>query len=217
MSPSRPAPNRLAIPLSAKETDELDKFLRSDTTSRNTMTLDTLSGYLTAIVVGPPAILPSQWLSGVWGGSDAEAPKFKSAKHAKSVIELLMRYYNSIIWSMKENPDTFQPFLTTMRYEHDSREYLDGKMWARGFVTGISLCRKDWKSLFDNPAGKAALWPILLLGADKLTKEEEELTRGRAQREELAKQIATSVASIYLLCLPRRKEAQDRLVSEMAR
>lgn len=40
-------------PLSDKEFDELDKFLLSDRTADDCMTMDALHGYLTALVIGP--------------------------------------------------------------------------------------------------------------------------------------------------------------------
>lgn len=40
------------LPLTQEEMDELEHFLMSDITSGETMMLDTLDGYLTAIVLG---------------------------------------------------------------------------------------------------------------------------------------------------------------------
>ncbi|MGV8711573.1 MAG: UPF0149 family protein, partial [Nitrosomonas sp.] len=62
-------PNEL-LPLSQKEMDELDDFLISDITSDETMTLDILDGYLTAIVSGPVTLSLNDWLPGIWGSSE---------------------------------------------------------------------------------------------------------------------------------------------------
>ena len=69
--------------------------------------------------------------------------------------------------------------------------YLDGGMWAHGFMEGIELCRQDWHSLFDDPAAKYALRPIQLLGANEVTKAEQELEWWSVQREVLTIQILT--------------------------
>ena len=215
MSSSPRDPNQLRIPLSDEETDELDQFLLSDAVPDEAMLLDTLDGYLTAIIVGPTTIAPSQWLPRVWGDADDGAPEFESMEQAGRVLELMLRHMNGILWSLQDDPDAFEPFLSTRQFEQ--REYLDGEMWAHGFVTGIDLCRDDWQPLFDDPAGSAALRPILLLGADEVSGEEEKLTRWPAQREELSEQIAASVADIYRFWLPRRKEAHERLIVETVR
>lgn len=54
------------MPLSQKELIELDNFLMSDDTSDETMMLDALDGYLTAIVSGPVTLKTSEWLPGFW-------------------------------------------------------------------------------------------------------------------------------------------------------
>ncbi|WP_062641532.1 UPF0149 family protein [Caballeronia arationis] len=50
-----------------EETDELDLFLKSNATSDETMLLDMPDGYLTAVVIGPRNLQPSEWLLGGWG------------------------------------------------------------------------------------------------------------------------------------------------------
>ena len=47
---------KLSTPLSDEELEELDQFLMSDAVSDEAMLLDTLDGYLTAIVIGPATI-----------------------------------------------------------------------------------------------------------------------------------------------------------------
>ena len=217
MSSSPSDPKRLRIPLSDEEIDELDRFLLSDARSERTMTLDMLDGYFTAIVAGPSTIPPSQWLPGVWGDSEDDAPKYESMEEAQQVMELLLRHMNGIVWDLQDDPDAFEPMIPAMKYENDPHEYLDGEMWAYGFVTAMNLCRGDWQPLFDDPAGEAALRPIYLLGAEELTEEEEQLTLLPKQREELAEQIAASVAAIYRFWLPRRAVAHERLIAETVR
>ena len=63
-------PLQVLAPLSDEELAELDQFLLSDVTSEETMLMDGLDGYLTAIVVGPRTVMPSQWLPGVWGPTE---------------------------------------------------------------------------------------------------------------------------------------------------
>ena len=50
---------KLSIPLSDEELEELDQFLMSEAVSDEAMVLDTLDGYLTAIVIGPATIPPA--------------------------------------------------------------------------------------------------------------------------------------------------------------
>jgi uncharacterized protein len=198
------------VPLSDEEIDELDAFLISDATSDETMTLDTLDGYLTAIVVGPTTLVPSQWLSGIWGPSDEYAPEFETTDQAQHIVELILRHMNGIVGSLEHDPDTFEPFFNFRTYLDEPREYLDGEMWASGFMEGVALCRTDWQPLFEDEQGREALHPLRLLGAMDVTRGEELLVQTLQQREELSKTIPASVAAIYRFWLPHRAAIRQR-------
>jgi uncharacterized protein len=135
--------------------------------------------------------------------SEEDAPQYETAAQAKRTVELLLRHMNGIVWAFQDNPETFDPLLSYREYEN--HEYLDGEAWAWGFVEGMTLCRNDWMPLLEDSAAKEAFRPIRLLAGENLSKEEEGLTRWPQQREDLAKQITASVASIYRFWLPHRK------------
>lgn len=189
--------------LSQEEMDELDDFLMSDDMSLETMMLPELDGYLTAIVSGPVTLKLSEWFPGIWGPSEQDKPAFKSKAQAQRIHELIIRHMNSIIWSLQDNPDVYEPIFDFRIYE--SQEYIDAEMWAFGYMRGVELCRKQWQPLFDDPNGPIVLRPIYLLGADDVTSEEELLTKTPIQREELAKQIPASVAWVYRYWLSYRQ------------
>jgi len=67
-------PARLTVPLSEEEIDELDDFLMSDAVSDEAMMLDQLDGYLTAIIIGPATHRMQDWLPGIWGPEEENAP-----------------------------------------------------------------------------------------------------------------------------------------------
>jgi uncharacterized protein len=181
----------------------------SEATSDETMALDTLDGYLTAIVIGPTTLSMSQWNQGIWGGREKDAPAFETLEAAQRVMELIMRHYNGIIWSIQHDPDTHEPLFDHFQGEGDSRIFVDGEMWAYGFMQGLALCREDWRPLFDAPDGPAWLNPIRLLGGDDLSEEEMALIRTPSQREALALQIPASLAAIYRFWLPYRKAIHE--------
>ncbi|WP_268760350.1 UPF0149 family protein [Caballeronia mineralivorans] len=77
--------------------EELDQFLMSDLVSDETLMLDSLDGYLTAIAIGPITLMPSEWLPGIWGPEPDDAPEFESMEQAQRVMNLIVRHFNSII------------------------------------------------------------------------------------------------------------------------
>ena len=206
-------PLRMMAPLSDEELDDLDQFLVSDLTSDETMGLSALDGYLTAIVLGPTTLLPSQWLPGVWGPTEEHAPEFQSPEQAQHIFELILRHMNGIIWSLQRDEGDFDPLFDITTYPNNPHDYEDGEMWAYGFMQGIELCRADWQPMFDDPEAMKALRPIYLLGSDEPTEEENALTRWPDQREALAKQIPTSVGSLFRYWMPYRLAVQDREVA----
>jgi uncharacterized protein len=102
-------PSKISSPLSDDELEELDRFLLSEAASDETMLLDMLDGYLTAIVIGPTTILPSRWLPGMWGPSEDDEPRFETPEQAQRILELVMRHMNGIAWTLQYDPDAFDP------------------------------------------------------------------------------------------------------------
>ncbi|MCK9200527.1 MAG: UPF0149 family protein [Gallionella sp.] len=201
------------LALSPDEIKELDSFLLSNLTSDETMMLDTLDGYLTALVIGPVSLKPSLWLPAVWGPKVSDEPAFETMEQAQHILDLILRHMKGIMDSLRRDPDAHEPVFDTLVYEGNPREYADGEMWAHGFMTGIALSKKAWQPFFDEPDGEEVLRPIYLLGSDEVTPEELLLTETPEQREEIGKQIPASVARIYRYWQPFRQAEVERMAS----
>lgn len=202
-------PLRLATPLSDKEMDELDAFLASDATSDETMMLDHLDGYLTAILIGPTTLSMNRWYRGIWGKRDEDAPHFNSVEEAQSIMEMIMRHYNGIVGSLQHDVESHEPIFDVYTPEDGSMEYVDAEMWAVGFMDGVALCRADWQPLFDDPRGSEWIEPIRLLGADDVGEAEREQTATPKQREAIAERIQAAVAGIHRFWLPYRQAMHE--------
>jgi uncharacterized protein len=199
--------------LSDDELDELNDFLISDATSDNTMMLDCLDGFLTAIVSGPVMLRPSVWLPRVWGPSINDEPKFETIAIAERITGLIFRHLNSIISSLQQNPDTFEPvFDVTSAYQADPHDCIDGKIWSNGYIAGVELQRENWQPFFDEPSSTVVLRPIYLLGGDVLPDEATQVETPE-QRDVLSKQIPASVAWIYRFWQPYRDAVAERSVA----
>ncbi len=198
--------------LSDREMDELDNFLMSDATTNEVMLLDCLDGYLTAVASGPVRLEQSDWLPRVWGPTESDAPAFESKAQEEMIIGLMTRHLNAIVWNLQQEDEPFEPVFDLNVYQDDEREYVDGEMWAHGYMTAIQLNRKSWSALLESKHGVDMLRPIYLLGSEAVTEEEEQLVQTPAQREELSKTIPASVGWIYKFWAPQRR-AEDIRVS----
>ncbi len=195
--------------LSEKEMDELDSFLMSDATTNEVMLLDCLDGFLTALASGPAMPKPSEWIPRVWGPTTEDAPTFESDAQEERITGLMTRHLNAIVWSLQQDAEHFEPVFDLQVFEGDEREYMDGEMWAHGFMTGIEMQRDHWRAQFESKHGPVALRPIYLLGAQDITEAEEELVKTPAQREELSKQIPAGIGLIYKFWAPQRRAADS--------
>lgn len=204
-------PLGFASPWPDDELAELEAFLHSDAVSDETMLLDHLDGYLTAIIIGPTTLSLNEWYPGIWGSRKEDAPHFENMDQAQRIIQLIMRHYNGIIGSIEQDADKHAPFFSLIATADDSTKLIDAEMWAVGFMDGIALCRVDWQLLFDAPRGQAWLKPIRLLGADHIGETDMAQAETHEQRDELARQIPASIAAIYRYWLPFRQEVQALL------
>lgn len=209
-------PSNLLQPLSEEELQKLDSFLSSGATSDETMMLDALDGYLTAIIIGPTSLKFDQWFSGIWGPNKEHMPAFETKEEATHIFNLIIRRMNGIIAELENDPDGILPVFGTRIYAGNDYEYTDGEMWAYGFMDGVMLTRKDWQPLFDDPNGREALRPIYLLGEDDITEEEMTLTDTPEQREELTIRIPASISWIYQFWLPYRHAMVERTLASVA-
>jgi uncharacterized protein len=204
-------------PLNDMEFEALNDFLLSDDLSEETLTLDGLDGYLTALVIGPVAVPPSEWLPGVWGPDESHEPVFEQPVHARVVAELILRHMNAIVSNFVEDTDDFEPLFATTDAGEEGQEYIDAEPWVSGFFRGVELRRSQWQPLLDDPRGQAWLRPLMLLGAEGLSEEEQALAATPAQRAELARQIPAGLAAIYRHWLPQRTVVPQSLTAETVR
>jgi uncharacterized protein len=188
---------RLSAPLSEAEFNELDRFLASEATSDQTMMIDTLDGYLAALVLGPVDVPTEKWFPGIWGPNADHAPKFKDAEQARRITDLIVRHCSGIRWAIDYDPDDIDSIFDTASYQDKSKEYLDGEMWAYGFLQGIALARTAWQPLFEDAQAMEALMPIYILGTDDVTPEQRVLSNTPAKRETLTQQIPASIGVLW--------------------
>jgi uncharacterized protein len=208
MSKQESIEEEVSLALTEQEMAELDSFLMSDATTNEVMMLDCLDGFLTALVSGPAMPKPEEWIERVWGPTAKDAPTFESAAQSEKIIGLMTRHLNAIVWSLHQEPEHFEPVFDLQVYEGDEREYMDGEMWAHGYMTGIDMQHDSWKPLFESRHGSEILRPIYLLGSPEIAEAEEELIKTPAQREEFSKKIPACVALIYKFWAPQRRAVE---------
>ena len=130
-------------PLTDAEIEELDQFLLYAAGIEESMDVATLDGFLTAIVCGPRAILPSEWMRWVWDMEKGEdTPEFKDMTQAQHIVGLMMRHMNDIAQTLHQTPEYYEPLLSENPNDGNPIPILDE--WCCGFMKGVDLDATGW-------------------------------------------------------------------------
>ncbi|MCW5581846.1 MAG: UPF0149 family protein [Luteimonas sp.] len=119
--------------------------------------LEALDGFLSALVVSPSLVLPSEWEPVVWGG---KPPRWDSPEEALQVQQLLMGHWNMCAARARHDSDTLPDHLAPLMWLPEDPELtgedalhedeLDvGQDWALGFFEGVALREAEWDRWLD--------------------------------------------------------------------
>ena len=179
--------------LTDEEFDELDRFLMSSQCSDETMAMDALNGYLTAIAIGPVDVASAQWLPRIWGPTPQDAPKFRDAQQSARIHELLSRALEEIRVTFEVAPKDFEPLFSVHKFK--GKELLDAEAWCWGFLEAISLNEAAWQPL--RASSQAILLRAIdLLGAEEIDDTQLVLVDDPVKCHKLAIEVEASVPQI---------------------
>jgi uncharacterized protein len=204
---------QLDQPLTDKEFDELDRFLLSERSPEDAMTMDTLHGYLTAIAIGPETIMPAEWLPRVWG-AEGVAPKWKNSKDEERIVNLIMRFMNEVLVTFEVAPKEFEPLYC--EHEVDGEALIDAEAWCWGFWEGMELRAGSWDEIFDSELAPL-MRPIYLLGADEIEEAELPEVEDPRKAHQLALEIEANLPAIFKFWSTRRKPAVETVKRDEAK
>ncbi|MBA4177071.1 MAG: YecA family protein [Leptothrix sp. (in: Bacteria)] len=162
-------PASAVTPLTPAELDGLDQLLQA-LPADGVMSLDGVDGFLTALQVGPPALLAgmatAEWLPWVWGGDGPggnEAPEpFASKRQRKATVVLLLRHLRHLGHQLDAALPDWEPVFSVA--EKGADEFVDARDWCAGFLQAVDLQASAWDSAWGHAATAAAAAPLLALG-----------------------------------------------------
>ena len=175
-------------PLSETELDRLQELLGDCPSAMN---LEKMDGFFCALIAGPDAVLPGEYLPEVLG--DTEHASFENLEEANEMLSLVMRHWNEIAGTLAKG-DVHWPLLL-----EGGDGVARGNDWAFGFMEGVRLRDEGWKALFDDDDHAVCLVPALMLyheyDEDPETRTKPPITP--KQREKVIAEMAAGVTFAY--------------------
>lgn len=130
----------------------LEDILNSPDAPKDTPSAIWIDGYMTAVIVGPSMVLPSQWLPVIFEKMGA----FENEDMANKIVGALMGHYTGIVQRLDD--DTYLPIHIPTQGALPTKEA--ASEWGKGFWTAMSM-DDTWDDMFDDEDDKVLLFPIL--------------------------------------------------------
>ncbi len=200
--------------MSQADLDDLGKFLDSDALPKDCMDLAALDGFLTALVVGPDDVPPSEWFPVIWG-TQGERPIFRSQDEENRIRRLVMRFYHDVVRTFWVEDGEFVPLFNYWLGEGKPRA--SGEEWCSGFYLGLSLRSDDWQPLCEDEEHAKLLDPIFWFLDEE---DRQAISAGRdpeAMREEMLRSIVPSVFAINTYWKNYVKAQREKTYREVLR
>jgi uncharacterized protein len=189
-----------AVPLTDAELDKLSQGLH-DFGGKHAMNLETLDGFLAALVCGPDEVPQREYLEEIWGDNIVNEDIFIAQPKLQDLVFLVIRHRDNIAHTLRSG-DVFMPLLL-----EDEQKISRANDWALGFMRGLQLREKEWASFLDDEDHAGSLVPIFALAHEHDPDPE---MRSYAKpvnavmREKLIVGIAAGVTKIYRYFEARR-------------
>ena len=120
--------------------------------------VETLDGFLTALVICPDLVMPSEYLPIVMSGaSEADDLIFESVAEAERFHGLLMRHWNQINHEFRSG-DIHMPLLL-----ESADGIAHGNDWSNGFLEGTRLRHEIWAEVANDEERGGPFVPIWAL------------------------------------------------------
>lgn len=163
-------PKSAVTPLTEAELADLDELF-AHLPSDGAMTLDSMDGYLTALLVGPVPLSEqktSDWLPVVWGGDGEVAPApFVSNQRRKRTTVLVLRHLRAVQEALSGPPDAWEPVFSVAEVPGTHGDELaDATDWCLGFLAATDLAPEAWASLQTDPEVGPGLATIAMLAGE---------------------------------------------------
>ena len=146
-------------PLTEAELDYLESFLAKQKERDDlVMGLEELDGFLTALVISPETVMPTEYMLEIFG--EELLSTMESEAEVEKVLGLIFRHFNTIADTLGKGEFYIPVF---RKFEEVDPDVPCGNDWAHGFRRGLLLRSRAWEELTTNEEHGGALLPMMIL------------------------------------------------------
>lgn len=168
----------------------------------NAMHFEHVDGFFCALICGPDAVPPSEFLPYIFGG---QMPRFQSQEQADAVMNALTEHWQHIAETMNDEKP-YYPFLFA-----DHEEKCAANDWADAFMLGIQLRQEQWKDLLEDESDEPLLRQIVMLRNELHESEDgKTLTIPGDERELMVETIVANLNKIFDHYAEQREEQEPQ-------
>lgn len=180
--------------------ERIDDDAVTDGLDEGILDVPELDGFLTAIVSGPVALVPSRWLPAMWGDFE---PTWDSVEEYQAFMSLLLQHSNSIAGMLMDDPEAFEPIF----YERnlDDRTVTVVDEWCEGYMRGVRLTGEEWR---DGGQEVADLLAPIRSFTEETNWQAHALANGR-EADRLRDSITPNVRAVHASWLATRSDARS--------
>lgn len=188
-------------PLTEPELEELDEFLLNVDYLDSSMDLSMLDGFLTAVVSGPRAIMPSEWLRWVWDTERGEqAVRFKNQRQLERIFDLMLRHMNDIAHLLTYYPQDYEPLIMENTMGEEPVPVIDE--WCAGYMKGVGLDYAAWLPLLTS--AEQPLSRVQLYGTEEGWAKLRQQEFSMAEHQQIAESLGDVARQVHAYWLKQR-------------
>ncbi len=152
-------------PLSDQDLERLDHLLETHAVPHDGMSLEMLDGFLSALIVSPELVMPSEFMSAIWN----HEPVWANESEALDAYRLVMGLWNDIVSRLQiefgeDDEEAHAAAMPLLAYpsvaeqplgspaddEHDPfagapSDFPLAAAWALGFLRGVDFRQQAWE------------------------------------------------------------------------
>jgi uncharacterized protein len=200
--------NTALPPLTLDEMVELENFIDRIAGDYG-MPFDALDGFFSALIAGPRAVPPRDYLRVVFGGKMDKLSELSAPEETGKAKHAMKRHLNTIAAEMASG----KPHMPIIAEGQDGE--LQANAWAAGFMHGVALAGDVWSRWINDPLEKDAitqlLSPVLMLAHehDPNIKTRTPAIKGRKKRDKLVGMMTISALALYHVFRPHLDGWED--------